>query len=209
MLISSGDLTWDSWFAFADIAAAPIGRSTADSDLVHAVLRKDRKATAEFVQLFSGRVYSYIRSRLAPRTELTEDLVNETFIAAWQHLTDYRGEYPLEAWLIGIARHKVEDHYRRQLSGAKVWEGYGPEGDATPLTPITLDQDIDRRTMASRAEAILAGLPGHYAAILSWRYWEGKSSREIGAAIGKTEKAVERLLARAREQFKRSWLDER
>jgi len=40
---------------------------------------------------------------------------------------------------------------------------------------------------------------------LLWRYWEKKSAEEIGAEIGRTPKAVERLLARARQQFKQAW----
>jgi len=40
---------------------------------------------------------------------------------------------------------------------------------------------------------------------LLWRYWEARSARDIANAIGKTEKAVERLLARARARFRQLW----
>jgi DNA-directed RNA polymerase specialized sigma24 family protein len=38
-----------------------------------------------------------------------------------------------------------------------------------------------------------------------WRYWEEASAREMAAKTGKTEKAIERLLARARVEFRERW----
>jgi len=85
-----------------------------DRDLVTEVLRKDRKATAEFVARYSDHVYAYVRRRLIPRADLAEDLVQEIFLAAWENLDKFRGDSPLRSWLLGIARHKVEDYYRRR-----------------------------------------------------------------------------------------------
>jgi DNA-directed RNA polymerase specialized sigma24 family protein len=51
-------------------------------------------------------------------------------------------------------------------------------------------------------------MPEAYSLILLWRYWEQRSTQEIAAQTGRTEKAVERMLARAREQFKRRWANE-
>ena len=51
-------------------------------------------------------------------------------------------------------------------------------------------------------------MPQRYALILLWRYWEQRSARDVAAAIGTTEKGVERLLARARAKFKELWLKE-
>ena len=42
---------------------------------------------------------------------------------------------------------------------------------------------------------------------LRWRYWEQRSAGEMGQLTGCTEKAVERLLYRAREQFRLKWRD--
>ena len=48
-----------------------------DSALVAAVLRKDRKATAEFVALYADDLYRYLRSRLAPVYDQVEELAHE------------------------------------------------------------------------------------------------------------------------------------
>ncbi len=177
----------------------------ADFELAQAVLRRDRKATAEWVDRFSGPIFSYVRSRLTPRLDRVDDVVQDVFAAAWQYLPGYRGTSPLGAWMMGIARHKVEDHYRRRLREWESWE----EGMAEPVdeSSAPLDEVLDQKQLSSRAQAVLASLPEHYAVALSWRYWERKSAREIAEATGRTEKAVERLLARARDNFRRRWQD--
>src|SRR5216683_3802520 len=86
-----------------------------EARLVAAILRKDRKATAEFVARYADAVYAYVRSRLAPQYDLADDLVQEVLLAAWENLHQYRGASALQAWVMGIARHKVEDHYRARL----------------------------------------------------------------------------------------------
>ena len=60
--------------------------------LVAEVLAKDRKATADFVGRCSDWVYSFVRYRLTPRTEMVEDLTQETLLAAWQSLPNFRGD---------------------------------------------------------------------------------------------------------------------
>src|SRR5216683_2510041 len=85
--------------------------TTEDMKLVVEVLRKDRKATAEFVSRYTDSVYAYVRRRVMPQTEVAEDLVQEVFVAAWQGLKNYRGDASLRSWLLGIARHKVDDYY--------------------------------------------------------------------------------------------------
>jgi RNA polymerase sigma factor (sigma-70 family) len=64
---------------------------------------------------------------------------------------------------------------------------------------------MDRANLEGRVRGILEELPEVYGLALLWRYWERRSAKEIAETTGKTEKAVERILARARAQFKRKW----
>ena len=172
--------------------------------LVAEVLRKDRKATAEFVNRYADSVYCYVRRRVVPKIEVADDLVQETFLAAWQNLGTYRGQAPVRSWLLGIARHKVEDYYRRKMQEVELPE----EGDEPCILPV-LEDRLDGARREKNIRRVLAGLPEAYAVALQWRYLENRSVREIAMLSGKTEKAVERLLARARENFKRRWSDGR
>lgn len=178
-----------------------------DSTLVAAVLRRDRKATAELLSLHADPVYTYVRNRLIPRTDLVEDVFQEVFLAAWQGLAGFRGTSSLRSWLLGIARHKVEDYYRMKLREALPIET--EEGKPLLLTvEPEFDEAVDQQRLTERVRHILSTLPEAYSFALLWRYWENRSASEMAAETGRTEKAVERILARAREQFKLRWRNE-
>lgn len=192
----------------AGTAATPAAHGE-DLELVGRLLARDRKAIAEFVANHGDALYGYVRLRLAPRTEHADDVVQEVFLAAWQRIGSYRGDSPLRAWLLGIARHKVEDLYRERLREPDpLPEDEGP-GDAPADEGGFLDEEIDRRRLRERAAAILNELPEAYSTVLLWRYWEHRSTAEMAAATGKTEKAIERLLSRARAAFRKRWEDGR
>lgn len=183
--------------------APSLDPASVDRALVEAVLRKDRKATAEFVDTYTDAVYSFIRRRLNPREDLVDDLVQEVFVAAWENLASFRGPSPLRSWLLGIARHKVEDHYRGLLRDA-----HPLDADMAEILPDTspgIEAAAERERIQQEIRKVLAEMPQHYSIALLWRYWERLSAREVAEKTGRTEKAVERLLARARQQFRRRW----
>lgn len=172
--------------------------------LAAAILARDRKATARLVELHSDVVHRYVWRRLTPKVAMVDDIVQDVFVAAWRSLKSYAGQAPLETWILGIARNKVEDHYRRTLSQPLAeLESAAKE---VPAVELGMEDHLDGERQAARAAQVLAELPYEYAIALRWRYWEGRSARDVAAASGRTEKAVERLLARARARFKEYWL---
>lgn len=189
----------------------PVLPGADERELVAAVLRQDRKAAARFVSVHIDAIYSYVRHRLTPRLDLVEDVVQDVFLAALSGLPHFHGRSSLRTWLIGIARHKVEDVYRQLLrhpeleSHLELDEADAPQRGDT----IAIDDAIDMARDRVRARRILARLPERYSLILLWRYWEQRSTRDIATAITTTEKSVERMLARARARFKELWLEER
>ena len=176
-----------------------------DRRMVAALLEKNRKAAAEFVAMYTDRVYSYVHYRLMPHADRVDDIVQEVFLTAWDHLDKYEGRASLRNWMLGIARHKVESYYRAQLR-----EGRTLDIDEDIVTgvaddPEEFEQLLDRKRRLERTQEVLQELPESCRLLLFWRYWEKRSTREIAASIEKSEKAVERALARARTQFRRRW----
>lgn len=182
---------------------APSAADASDDALVAAVIKKDRKATAEFVARFADPVHAYVRQRLAPRMDLTDDVVQEVFLAALKGLPSFAGRSSLRSWMLGIARHKVEDHYRATLRRGEVTDVV--DEVTTPVELPRFDELMDHAKRRAKTRRVLSRLPEAYGYALLWRYWERRSVREIATEIGRTEKACERLLARARNQFKRLW----
>ncbi len=178
--------------------------SAEERELVAAILRKDRKATARFVADHTDYVYAYVRHRLAPRVDLVDDVVQDVFLAALAGLSKFLGNAPLRSWLLGIARHKVETYYRQRLREP---EPLADSGDAPEPAAggIPIDEVIDRARLEAKTQRVLRQLPESYGVALLWRYWENRSVRDMAEATAKTEKAIERLLARARARFRELW----
>ena len=175
-----------------------------DAALVAAVLKRDRKASAEFVARFADGIYSYLRSRLAPRYDHVEDLVQETFLAAWENLSRYESSGSLRSWLLGIARHKVEDYYRARLRVQDSVDDVDEDGPVLASPPRSHEL-LEQQQLIIRTQQVLAMLPEQYRLALIWRYWDKASAQEMAIKTGKSEKAIERLLARARAEFRERW----
>lgn len=183
----------------------PDAATNPEHELVTAVLQKDRKAAARFVTAHLDAVYGYTRHRLAPRADLVDDVVQEVFLAALNGLGSFEGQSSLRGWLIGIARHKIEDVYRQRLRLPETLDEVTAVDEASLSTIAPLDERIDAARARAKTRQILAQLPERYGLILLWRYWEQRSAREMAEAIGTTVKSVERTLARARSRFKELW----
>lgn len=141
------------------------------------------------------RVYGYFLHRCGGSVQTAEDLTQETFLASVAELKKGRRPETPVAWVLGIARHKLIDHYRRsERSGAVV--GY----------PDQRNDRLDSDTSAQTVEA-LASVPQSQRAALVLCYMDGFTMAEAAALLGKTPKAVEGLLGRGSESFKRAYLE--
>ena len=147
-------------------------------------------------------VYRYLFHRCGRDTELAQELTQQTFIAA---IGSRRGPSKDDAmaWVIGIARHRLADHFRglerrergflrlliRSSQPAVAWIGdLEPEG---------------------RLLAALRLLPAAQRAAITLRYIDDLPVREVAALLGKSEGAVESLLSRGRETLRREAGDDR
>jgi RNA polymerase sigma factor (sigma-70 family) len=186
-----------------EIEASQAVASTQERRLIAGVLAKDRKATGEFVARCADWLYPFVRNRLIPREELVEDLIQEIVFAAWQALPSFRGDANLRGWVMGIAHHKLEDYYRKKLQVVEVHEE--DESFLDPAVTPGIEEQLDSAALREKVQKTLASLPDTYAFALMWRYRDEKSVREMAQLAGKTEKAMERLLARARQNFRKRW----
>ena len=138
-------------------------------------------------------VYGYLLARCGQRA-LAEDLTAETFLAAV-----HAGERPLSVgWLIGTARHKLVDHWRRlerEDRGLRLLEG----GRTDVEDPW--DAELD----ALRARDVLDRLGAAHRAALVLRYLDDLTVPQVAEALGRTLHATEALLVRARTAFRRAY----
>ena len=151
---------------------------------------------ARFVDLYErhfDRVYAYVIRRTGNRAE-AEDVTSEVFERALTNLPkfEWRG-VPLIAWLFRIAANALSDR-RRQI-----------ERDSADPPPDVPDQSesatIERRAMLFQ---LVGRLPDLQRQVIEWRFVEGRSIREIAAALDRSEGAVKQLQLRALENLRKS-----
>lgn len=149
-------------------------------------------------------VKNYVYFRLAPRADHADDVIQDVFLAAWENLGAYRGNSSLQSWLMGIARNKVKDYYRAHLREPDPLET-AIDNSGAKIAHAQIDDHLDKERARIRARRVLNELPEKYRIILIWRYWDEYPVKTIAARIGKTGKATERMLARARDEFRFVW----
>ena len=139
-------------------------------------------------------VYGYFVRRCGDRGT-AEDLTSETFLAAMDAARKDAPPPITVPWLLGVARHKLADHYRRRHDRFSVPVAELPE----PVDPADdWDAELDRIV----AESVLARLPEQHRTVLALRYMDDCSVPECAELIGRTVHATEALLVRARRAFR-------
>lgn len=142
-------------------------------------------------------VYGYFVRRCGDRGT-AEDLTSETFLAAMDAARKPTPTPVTVPWLIGVARHKLADHYRRGHGRFTVPVAETPE-PADP--PDEWDAQLDRIV----AEQVLARLNEQHRTVLALRYMDDCSVGECAELIGRTVHATEALLVRARRAFREQY----
>jgi RNA polymerase sigma-70 factor, ECF subfamily len=148
---------------------------------------------ADFAALYRQhlpQVYRYALAKVGNVAD-AQDLTSETFLAAMQAFPTYRAERPFVAWLLGIARHKIADHFRRNHAqvNLELTEALADQGDS-------LEAQVNDRLTWAQIQAQLARLSPDRAEAVSLRLLAGLSAAEIAELMGKRETAVRALIFR-------------
>jgi RNA polymerase sigma-70 factor, ECF subfamily len=143
-------------------------------------------------------VYGYLLSRCGQAT-LAEDLTAETFLAAVDAVRSDQKPPLTRAWLIGVARHKLADHWRRHARDQARLRAVSAatRGEAEDPWEARLDRVVAHDTLARLA-------PQHRM-VLTLRYCDDLSVPQVAEVIGRTVHATEGLLVRARAAFRRTY----
>lgn len=144
------------------------------------------------------RVFSYLMSRTGRDQDVAEELVQQTYIAAIEQRWRFEGRADSVTWLVGIARHKLADHYRAveradrrhlRMAVREIHVGSSP--------PRALDIE-DREAIAEAFRS----LPPAQRAMLAFVAQDGLSVADAARLLGKSASAGQSLLHRARTAFR-------
>lgn len=168
-----------------------MGRS--DAELLEASRRGEREAFGALIERYQGVVCAVSYSRTGNRA-LSEDVAQDTFIAAWHQLDRLREPSRLRAWLCGIARNLARKARRRlgrehpiDLDQPLVFEGANPFDAAAAAESERVVREA------------LARVPETYRDALVLYYRDQRSVRDVAAALGLSEAAALQRLSRGRQ----------
>jgi RNA polymerase sigma factor (sigma-70 family) len=169
-----------------------------DADLVHASLSGNRDAFGRIVARYQTLISSLAYNATGSLSR-SEDLAQETFIAAWKQLAGLREPEKLRPWLCGIARNLIHSTARR--------EGREPAHAAGPLELAeespSQQTSPPEQTISNEEEAILwrslERIPETYRAPLILFYREHHSVERVASALELSEDTVHQRLSRGRK----------
>jgi RNA polymerase sigma-70 factor (ECF subfamily) len=142
-------------------------------------------------------VYGYLLPRCGS-TSVAEDLTSETFVAAVTAVQDRKVANLTTAWLVGVARHKLVDHWRREVRETRRLQAVADDS-------VAHDDPWEARLESARAHEVLGELGAHHRSALTLRYLDGLSVPEVAACLDRTVHATETLLVRARTAFRSAY----
>lgn len=186
-------------------------------DPEHQIARGLREGSADawraFYDAFAERLWLWVARQVGPQAADVADVVQETFLAAARSAATFdssRGS--LWSWLVGIGRHHVALHYRKQARRQRVQSaGQWPAGingqalawlESREPPPASL---LATEEMSMLVRAALADLPGDYGDLLAARYLDQTPVEILAESQQCSVTAMRSKLARARRAFREAF----
>lgn len=168
-----------------------------DAELLAASRRGERAAFGALIERYQGVVCAVSYSGTGDRS-LSEDVAQDTFLAAWRQLDQLREVGRLRAWLCGIARNLARKARRARSREAPVDPSTEPLAldAATEATPF---EQVSEQESESLVRSALDRVPESYREVLVLYYREQRSVREVALALELSEQAVMQRLSRGRQ----------
>lgn len=187
------------------IQAAPSTESSGapgrgDAEVVARVLGGEARDYALLVDRYQRRLH-WTCLRLLGDADEADDVVQEAFVRAYDHLSDYDPGFRFYTWIFRIARNLALNRLRRR----RLWGFLSLSGPGAP-EPEAVDDSgsaVEGRELAEALAACLEGLPGDQRECFRLRHAEDFSYAEIAATLGVPQGTVMSRLSRAREKMRR------
>ena len=168
-----------------------ISGMTSDAELLEASKRGEHAAFGALVERYQSVVSAVSYSRTRDQA-LSEDVAQETFLAAWRQLDQLREAGRLKSWLCGIARNLARKARRRtsRETTTEVVEGIARENPFEDVCEAQAERVV--------GEA-LARIPENYRDVLVLYYREHRSIKDVARLLDLSEAAALQRLARGRQ----------
>jgi RNA polymerase sigma-70 factor (ECF subfamily) len=185
---------------------------SADKKLANRLISGDRHSFDAFFNAYYPRLYRFALVRMDNDVDLADETAQVVLCQAISKMDTYRGEAPLFSWLCTFCRYEISKQRRARdrAQGDQPLTEDDPQVRAalsSLLAESSNDPDIAVHQSEIRRliQVAMDNLPALYADALEMKYVRELSVNEISGVIGKSPKATESILTRARVAFKDSF----
>lgn len=174
-------------------------------EFVERLQRRETPAWGELYDRHMPEIFGYVFHLVGRDSAVAEEVVQETWMNALRGIARFDAATDqVRGWLFTIARSQVALFFRRRWHVA-VGAVSGSEAFDAAVVPADGDEpsdELQRLELVDVVQASLLELPDSYRELLLAKYVDRKSVSELAAIHGKTDKAIEGLLARARAELR-------
>jgi RNA polymerase sigma-70 factor (ECF subfamily) len=166
----------------------------ADAALVARCVRGDRAAFHQLMERYYRPVCGFILKRVE-RPDLVEDLVQETFLEAYQALQKTGRPNRFASWLFGIAHNRCGKWLRRKRPA--LFPATEPPEVLSIPSSVDGQADLEEQQQLLRAlDRSLADLPENTRKLLTLKHRDGKTCEQIAAELGQPVGTIKSQLSR-------------
>jgi len=154
----------------------------------------NREAFGQLVEAYWPRLYRWL-FQLTQNRHVAEDLAQDAFLRAWEHLQRFQPGTNFRAWLFRIAHNALHNSRRGPANRRANLPSDLPDQEPSPDARL-----LGRELLQRLAEAVSA-LPAEWRAALLLRVDEGLSFRQIAEITQTTEETARWRVFKARQQL--------
>jgi len=186
--------------------------AVSDAIAVERTLAGDRDAYRVLVERHSRTVYR-MAYRMMGNAHDAEDVVQESFLRAYQKLKQFAGNANFGTWVYRIAANYAIDRIRQRNADEGRREGPSKPGEnSLEVDPLSQVQDMSpsperlagSAQLAERMEAALAELSPAERTAIVMRHWDGCGIEEIAAVLKSNSNATKNTVFRAVQKLRRA-----
>lgn len=177
--------------------------SLTDAELVSQVLHGDAEAFASLMNRYLPLVYNYLY-RMTKNHEMSEEMSQDAFVKAYQHLDGFDRNRSFKPWILRIASNAAISELRKQskvvsLDALEEEGGWGEPEDLTQEDPLVR---MERAFSAEEVMTALQVLDVKYRQVLLLRYQEELSYEEISQMLHIPLNTIRTWLKRGLEKLR-------
>jgi len=167
-----------------------------DQTLVARARSGDLEAFEELVRRYEKPLFGFLY-RMSGDSNVAEELAQAALVRSWEKLGTFRGESSFKTWLFRIGANLLFNHRSRARPEVELSE-FLPAGEHDQP-----EESYRQKRREELVQAALSRLPDDQRTALVLSVYERMSYREIGQAMGKSVRAVDSLLFRAKTNVRK------